>query len=187
MIDWVSVGAIVLAFVGGVVSDRWIWLGRQWASWSVERHGKHLQVEPHKSIVRAGLMEEIVLRLRIKNKASRTIPVQVSYGDDPAFLSTHPECVPWRAVLQTATFMVNGNPSLNGGRELPAGDAIEIEMRLKPVAPGRTGLVVSAIARGFEAQWSNSPPFLIEVVSDSFARCLPEAGHTALCNKPLCS
>lgn len=114
-------------------------------------------------------MEEIVLRFRVKNRAGRTIPVQVSYGDDPAFIAAHPEYSPWRAVLEDATFTVGGNPAVSVGRDVAAGDSIEVEMRLKPAAPGRTGLVVSAISRGFEGQWTDSDPFLVEVIDESFA------------------
>lgn len=168
MVDWAVVGGILLGFVGGVVSDRWIWVGRAWAEWAVERRGKHLRVEPHRSILRVGLAEEVVLRFRVRSRASRTISVQVSYGDDPRFLSSHPELLPFRSVLGDATYMLNGNPVAGVSSDLAAGDAFEVEMRLKPLAAGRTGVVVSAISRGFEAQWADAPPFLIEVVDRPF-------------------
>ena len=106
---------------------------------------------------------EVVIRFRLCNRVQRTISAQVSYGDDPAYQAAHPELQSWSSILAPADFFRAGTWQQSGVLDLGPSDAADIEMRMKPVAAGRAALFISAISRGFNAKWTDSDPYLIEV------------------------
>lgn len=158
--------ALVLAVVLAVIVGLLIHLAGGIRDWWIERWGRHVVIEPFSAITRVRPGGEVILRFRVRGKVHRSIPVQISYGDDPSYLAKHPELLPWAVILEPAAFLIGAGPSTSSTFTLAPMDTKDVEMRMRAKRAGRTAIFVSGTSRGFGAKWSVSPPYPVEVDPD---------------------
>lgn len=151
--------ALLSAVAGVVLGWGLRWVKELWR----ERTGFHVKIEPYSAITTVGLSAEVVIRLRLRNKVHRTISFQVSYGDDPRYLESHPTLSPYSTVLGQASFSRDGDGQPSGLFKIGPHDGADIEMRLKPKTAGDAALFVSVISHGFEGKWVRQGPYTIHV------------------------
>ncbi len=144
--DWLAISGLLLTVTIAVVPQVYEWY---WNS----RNPIKVTFLPIRTLI--PLHEELIVRLRVRNRVRSAVTIQLGYMRYPGAAD----------VLDMGTYSARIYPSGEGAGyfSLPGKDAREIEMRWKPKASGSCTMAVDVAANRFETKWVYGPALSVTV------------------------